>query len=579
MYTFRFASYLLALGLSCAVLPARGQASGAAPAGAAALARAQPDIPTLTPRQADNLAALVQVWGMLKYFHPAVAAGQRDWDAELVRQLPPLLACRSVAERSRLLSAWITSLGPVPACLTCAAPPDKPVRLSTDLGWARNKKRFSAPLRQQLAFIEANRYQGPAYYVTARGSTTVFPHEEAYADQACPAQALRLLALGRYWNMLQYYYPYSYLLEADWATVLPDLLPRFAAASTPLAYRHAALALFARVHDGHARFYPPDPLLEAERGTYQVAADLQFLDNEAVVVRVRQDGLVPASPLAPGDILTSFDGRPVADIVQQRLPETGGSNRAAQLHTIAQNLLYCATPQVEAQVVRAGQPLRLAVPAVKVGSVPAAQPAPADSMYRFLTPEVGYIDMARITRAKVPAIMRAFARTKGIVVDQRNYPGEFVATLLPAYLLARPAAYARAVERDPTYPGRFLWQAPDTVRPAGPAPYPGRVVVLVNEVSRSQAEFTAMALQATPHCTLLGSQTAGADGNATFITLPGDLKTLMTGIGIYYPDNRETQRVGLVPDVPVRPTVTGLRQGRDELRERAVELITQAPGR
>ncbi|RYY20917.1 MAG: hypothetical protein EOO36_02145 [Cytophagaceae bacterium] len=549
------------------------------PGGPPVLATSLPPVPglgekPLTPQQLDNVAALGQVWGLLKYFHPAVAGGQRDWDAEFLRQLTPILACRSVAERSRWLSAWVAGLGPVPACLACAAPPNLPVRLTPDLRWAQDKRRFDAPLRQQLAYIQANRYQGAPYYVTQLGHSTVFPHEEAYADQACPAPGLRLLAVCRYWNILQYYYPYTYLWEEDWSRVLPALLPRFAAATTPLAYRHAALALFARVHDGHARFYPPDPLLEAERGAYQVAADVQFIDDQAVVVRVRQDGLGPPSPLMPGDVITHFGEASVAGLVQQRLPETGASNRAAQLNTIALNLLYCATPQVAVRVVRAGQPVRLVVPSVGVGTVPPAQPAVADSMYRFLTPDVGYIDMARIKAAKVPAIMKAFAHTKGIVVDQRNYPGQFVATYLPGFFLAKPALFAKFTERDPTSPGRFLWQPADTLNPTSPTPYSGRVVVLVNEVSRSQAEFTAMAFRATPHCTLLGSQTAGADGNAAFITLSGGLKTLMSGLGAYYPDGRETQRVGLVPDVALRPTIAGLRAGRDELRDRAVALIT-----
>lgn len=570
-------SWLLALGLAYAAPSAQAQTAPTTPAATPASAPVSLQISALTAQQADNVAALGEVWGLLKYFHPAVAAGQRDWDAEFLRQLPPVLACRSVAERSGLFSAWVASLGAVPVCPACATPPTKLVRLAPDLRWARDAQRFSAPLRRQLAFIEANRYQGAPYYVTQLGATTLFPHEEAYAESALPAVSLRLLGLCRYWNMLQYYYPYPYVLEGDWTRVLPELLPRFAAATTPLAYRHAALALFARVHDGHARFYPPDPLLEAERGAYQVAADVQFIDQQAVVVRVRHDGLVPAPPLEPGDVLTHFAGAAVADLVQQRLPETGASNLPAQLNTIALNLLYCATPQVEVQVLRASQPVSLTLPAVKVGTVAAEQPAVADSMYRFLTSEVGYIDMARIKAAKVPAIMRAFAHTKGIVVDQRNYPGEFVATYLPGFFTARPVLFAKFTQRDPAYPGRFLWQAPDTLNPKGSVPYSGQVVVLVNEKSRSQAEFTAMAFQATPHGQLLGSQTAGADGNTTPIVLPGGLKTLMTGIGAYYPNGRETQRVGLVIDVPLRPTIAGLQAGHDELRDRAVELIRQAP--
>jgi C-terminal processing protease CtpA/Prc len=575
-------SYLWACGLTCATLPGLAQVGAPGPAApspavAVALAAAAPPLTSLTPQQVDNVAALGQVWGLLKYFHPAVAGGQRDWDAEFLRQLPAMLACPSGEQRSQLLSAWVTGLGAVPANAASPAPPTKLVRLATDLRWAQDKRRFSTPLRQQLAFIVANHYQGAPYYVSQLGSTTLFPHEEAYAEPALPTLGIRLLGLCRYWNMFQYYYPYTYALGEEWAAVLPALLPRFAEARTPLVYRHAALALFTHVHDGHARFYPPDPLLEAERGAYQVAADVQFIDNQAVVVGVRHDGHVPASPLAPGDVLTQFAGTPVADLVRQRLPETGASNRPAQLNTIALNLLYCATPQVAVQVLRAGQALRLAVPAVQVGSVLPAAPAVADSMYRFLTPEVGYIDMARIKAAKVPAIMQAFAHAKGIVVDQRNYPGEFVATYLPGFCLPQPVPFAKFTQRDPGCPGRFLWHAPDTLAPKGPTPFTGRVVVLVNEKSRSLAEFTAMAFQATPHGLLLGSQTAGADGNSTPITLPGGLKTLMTGIGAYYPNGRETQRVGLVIDVPVRPTVAGLRAGRDELLDRAIEVITAGP--
>jgi len=48
---------------------------------------------------------------------------------------------------------------------------------------------------------------------------------------------------------------------------------------------------------------------------------------------------------------------------------------------------------------------------------------------------------------------------------------------------------------------------------------------------------------------------------------------LMTGIGIYYPNRGETQQVGLRLDMTLRLTVAGIQAGRNELRDRAVELI------
>ena len=47
----------------------------------------------------------------------------------------------------------------------------------------------------------------------------------------------------------------------------------------------------------------------------------------------------------------------------------------------------------------------------------------------------------------------------------------------------------------------------------------------------------------------------------------------MSGIGVFYPDKTPTQRIGIVPDIEVRPTIAGLREGRDEVLEVAIREI------
>ena len=59
------------------------------------------------------------------------------------------------------------------------------------------------------------------------------------------------------------------------------------------------------------------------------------------------------------------------------------------------------------------------------------------------------------------------------------------------------------------------------------------------------------------------------------ILLPGGLKTFISGIGIYYPDGTATQRVGIVPDIKAEPTVEGIKNGRDEVLEKAIEVINK----
>ena len=71
----------------------------------------------------------------------------------------------------------------------------------------------------------------------------------------------------------------------------------------------------------------------------------------------------------------------------------------------------------------------------------------------------------------------------------------------------------------------------------------------------------------------MGSTTAGADGNVSSIKLPGGIMTMISGIGVYYPDGKETQRIGIVPDIVVKPTIEGFNKGKDEVLEKALEFV------
>ena len=105
--------------------------------------------------------------------------------------------------------------------------------------------------------------------------------------------------------------------------------------------------------------------------------------------------------------------------------------------------------------------------------------------------------------------------------------------------------------------------------------YKGKIVILINETTQSQAEYTTMAFRVAPKTTVIGSTTAGADGNVSGFYLPGNIRTMISEIGIYYPDGTETQRIGIVPDIEIKPTIEGIRNNKDELLKKAIELIKE----
>ena len=180
--------------------------------------------------------------------------------------------------------------------------------------------------------------------------------------------------------------------------------------------------------------------------------------------------------------------------------------------------------------------------------------------------DVAYLKLSSVVAEEASGYIRRAAGAEVLVIDIRNYLSEFVVFRLGQHLATKRTEFARFTGIDLCNPGAFVWSNPVALEPTEPT-YMGSVVILVDEISLSQAEYTAMAFRGAPSAVVVGSMTAGADGNISQIPLPGGMSTLMSGIGVFYPDGTPTQRVGIVPDLVVRPSIAGIREGRDEVLE------------
>ncbi len=160
--------------------------------------------------------------------------------------------------------------------------------------------------------------------------------------------------------------------------------------------------------------------------------------------------------------------------------------------------------------------------------------------------------------------------TKSIIFDLRNYPKQ---TIIPLSYLLLPehSVYYQFTFPDTSYPGKFYSRKNSTGR-KNPEYYKGNVIVLVDENTQSQAETTTMMFKQHPKAKIIGSNTSGANGDVIMFKI-ADLETRFTGLGAYYPDGRETQRIGIIPDIIVKTTVEGVKSGKDEVLEKALEYI------
>lgn len=410
---------------------------------------------------------------------------------------------------------------------------------------------------------------------TAPAAPAVRRLDNRYADAPLPPLGLRLLAGCRAWGVIHDFYPYLDLI-GDWDAAFRDSLPALAAANDDAAYARAVLALMAHVADGHT-FVNGGAVLSV-LGAASPHVELRVIEGQPVVT-----AFDPAiQGLRAGDVIAKVDGEPMEARVERLLPLLAASTDLARRDRAIRTALdgpENSTAHLE--VVGAdGQPRQVEAPRQPRGWEPPPPGGAEGPTWKRLRPRIGYADLTRLQREEVDPMLDELRDTDAIVLDMRGYPNG-TAWPLAARMNTRGAKTAAlfrrrevsALDGEEADSGYFFAQPLPEPRSWT---YRGKVVMLIDERAISQAEHTALFLEQAAGATFIGSPTAGANGDVTNFSLPGGLWVSFTGHDVRHADGRQLQRVGIQPDVPVTPTIRGIREGRDEVLDRALGWLNEA---
>ncbi|WP_185974360.1 S41 family peptidase [Litoribacter populi] len=510
----------------------------------------------------------------MKYYHPSIARGEYNWDFELFKILPQILDMEDSLIRDEIIYNWIIGLGKFQQGRRKNVKASK-IKISPDLDWIHDLK-FSNKLTALLLGVKDAERPEEHHYVALRTGVgnPEFENEEAYASMVFPDAGFRLLALYRYWNIIQYYFPYRNLIGEDWKYTLEEFIPRVVQAKNETEYTLTMLELIGRVNDTHAQISGKTPVVRKFLGQRIAAVDLTFIEDNAVVTGYHDDNLGEQTGLIIGDVILTVNGEQVEDIIKRKLKYYPGSNHSAKFRDMTLGLLRTNELSLDIEFIRDGIKKAIVlntypIPEIKLNNKFEAK----GESFQLIDNEIAYINHGVLKKEHLPLVFKQMAKTRGLIIDLRNYPTDFPLYGLCDYLLPKSADFAKISIGSIDQPGLFTYAVRLNVGRQNPNYYKGKVVIILNEITQSSSEFQAMAYRLHPNATVIGSTTAGADGNVSTFSLPGGISTTMSGVGVYYPDGRETQRVGIVPDIEIKPTIQGIKDGRDELLEKAVEII------
>jgi hypothetical protein len=188
---------------------------------------------------------------------------------------------------------------------------------------------------------------------------------------------------------------------------------------------------------------------------------------------------------------------------------------------------------------------------------------------------VYYGSFARtIGEGNLDIVIRNLDKNKGLILDVRNNGGgsiENARKLASRFTDARIFVGRNHVK---TGPGHNDFRQEDIyIEPHNGSRFTGNIVVLTNRKSYSATTYFTQYMNALPNVTIIGDTTGGGGGMPAFRDLPNGWLLRVSSSRFLSPGGVNIES-GIPPDIRVDMTEDSMAAGRDDILEKAIEILS-----
>ncbi len=506
----------------------------------------------LTAGGLENLKVFARLYGLVRFFHPANSLLNADWNRLAVEGVRAVEG----AESAGALAARLRQLFPESVAISAGAAPECEPPQGLLVQWKHTGFGGGQPGPYKSELISVKQAEiwrgdvGGGIWVAFALAMPKLPE----APKPTPGRftgddrATRLADVILLWNVMRYFYPYFDVVGTDWAAELEQGLRRAATDQDAAAFQQTLEAMVAALKDGHGYVNGP--------GGQGVSLAMRLAWVEGKVVNAGN-----------GDEVLRIDGRPALELLREAERQVSGAtpqwNRVRALQELGAGV---GPAQVEVRPFGSAESKTVAVGR---GAKPIEKRPEKVSELRA---GIWYVDLTRCEDKDLEEVWRKLVGAKGVVFDLRGYPKVSPLWLrhLSEHELQSPQWLVPVVMK----PGvqEFVRLGRWDLAPAAPMVAAKRAV-LTDGRAISYAESTLGIVEAYKLAEIVGSTTAGTNGNVNSLQLPGGYQVAWTGMKVLKHDGSRHHGVGIAPTIPVEPTRAGLAAGRDEVLERAVAAV------
>jgi hypothetical protein len=380
---------------------------------------------------------------------------------------------------------------------------------------------------------------------------------------------VRLGSLVMTWNIFQHFFPYFDAVKSDWNAALTEALQSAYKDKTAADFQRTLQKFTALLKDGHVRVSRTGDTSK----THFPPISWALVEDRLVITDVYDPDL---TAVRPGDIVTEIDGVPAEQVMEEEKQYISAATRGWLQYRLTGILLAGpANSNLKLKIRRRNKVVEAVIQRDK--SLKEYYPMRiGKQQFKIIAPGIYYLDLGQLAWDEIEKIMPELETAKAIICDLRGYPKD--TRLLISHLLKekdRSDAWMRIpLVIYPDYEKVTYENLGWRMEPARPHQQ-AKIVFITDGRAISYAESYMSFIEHYKLATIVGEPTAGTNGNINYFTLPGGYRIVWTGMRVVKHDGSQHHGVGILPDVRVKRTIKGVREGRDEFLEKAVQIARE----
>lgn len=385
----------------------------------------------------------------------------------------------------------------------------------------------------------------------------------------------KILGVVKLWTIVRYFYVHHNRASEKWEDLLGKYLELVQKTTSDNEYYILIQKMMSVLNDSHVSTFHSS-ILDYSK-IFVAPIKFEWIEDKVIVTAI--DTSIKAD-LNIGDEIVAINDQQISDLLKKESEIISFSNKQGLINTVINPMYFIGEngSNLKLLIKKDNKNIDIEVPRTTYVFQLIGFGDYRDES-KILDNNIGYLNLAFLNNAQLlENELIKMKNTKGLIIDLRkSYPtsdyNHFLKMLYQKQAKLRidevPIVKSNMLNKKLTEITEYIIE-PDTT-----FNYSQPIVVLVDKSMISRPEDIAISLKQLPNIIFIGEQTQGTDGEITKVYLPGSGETTFTGQLVRFGNGNAFQGIGIVPDIKVDRTINGVKNNKDEILDKALEILNK----